>query len=52
LVDIRGVVPRDVAPGRIGGGASLAQLECDPEIPEVLREAGRLAASPPLRHMG
>ena len=52
LVDIRGVVPRDIAPGRIGGGATLAQLECDPGIPEVLREACRLAASPQLRNMG
>jgi xanthine dehydrogenase YagS FAD-binding subunit len=52
LVDIRGVVPRDVAPGRIGGAASLSQLDWDPEIPEVLREACRLAASPQLRNMG
>jgi xanthine dehydrogenase YagS FAD-binding subunit len=52
LVDIRGVVPRDIAPGRIGAGATLAQLECDPGIPEVLREACRLAASPQLRNMG
>src|SRR4051812_28719901 len=52
LVDIRGVVPRDVEPGRIGGGATLAQLECDPGIPDVLREACRLAASPQLRNMG
>jgi xanthine dehydrogenase YagS FAD-binding subunit len=52
LVDIRGVVPRDVSPGRIGAGATLAQLECDPGIPDVLREACRLAASPQLRNMG
>jgi len=52
LVDIRGAVPRDVAPGRIGAGATLAQLECDPGIPDVLREACRLAASPQLRNMG
>jgi xanthine dehydrogenase YagS FAD-binding subunit len=52
LVDIRGVVPREVAPGRIGAGATLAQLECDPGIPDVLREACRLAASPQLRNMG
>jgi xanthine dehydrogenase YagS FAD-binding subunit len=52
LVDIRGVVPRDISPGRIGAGATLAQLECDPEIPDVLREACRLAASPQLRNMG
>jgi xanthine dehydrogenase YagS FAD-binding subunit len=52
LLDIRGVVPRDIAPGRIGAGATLAQLECDPGIPEVLREACKLAASPQLRNMG
>lgn len=52
LVDIRGVVPRDIGPGRIGAGATLAQLECDPGVPEVLREACRLAASPQLRNMG
>ena len=52
LVDIRGVVPRDVVPGRIGAGATLAQLECDPAAPDVLREACRLAASPQLRNMG
>ncbi|HST15015.1 MAG TPA: FAD binding domain-containing protein [Gaiellaceae bacterium] len=52
LVDIRGVVPRDIAPGRIGAGATLAQLECEPGIPEVLREACKLAASPQLRNMG
>ena len=52
LVDIRGVVPRDVAHGRIGAGATLAELECDPGSPDVLREACRLAASPQLRNMG
>ncbi|MGZ4289842.1 MAG: FAD binding domain-containing protein [Gaiellaceae bacterium] len=52
LVDIRTVVPRGVATGRIGAGAPLAELECDPQIPDVLREACRLAASPQLRNMG
>ena len=52
LVDIRGVVPREIGPGRIGAGATLAQLECDPGVPDVLREACRLAASPQLRNMG
>jgi xanthine dehydrogenase YagS FAD-binding subunit len=52
LVDIRAAVPRGVTPGRIGAGAPLAELECDPEIPDVLREACRLAASPQLRNMG
>jgi xanthine dehydrogenase YagS FAD-binding subunit len=52
LVDVRGVVPRGVAEGRVGAGASLAELECDPQVPDVLREACRLAASPQLRNMG
>jgi xanthine dehydrogenase YagS FAD-binding subunit len=52
LVDIRGVVPRGIDGSRIGAGASLAELECDPTIPDVLREACRLAASPQLRNMG
>ena len=52
LVMVGSVVPRGVAAGRIGAGAPLAQLECDPEIPDVLREACRLAASPQLRNMG
>ena len=33
LVDIRGVVPRGIHGGSIGAGATLAELECDPEIP-------------------
>ncbi|HEY0416042.1 MAG TPA: FAD binding domain-containing protein [Gaiellaceae bacterium] len=52
LVEIRRVVPRGIAAGRIGAGAPLAELECDPEVPDVLREACRLAASPQLRTMG
>jgi len=52
LVMVGQVVPRGVSATRIGAGAPLAQLECDPEIPEVLREACRLAASPQLRNMG
>jgi xanthine dehydrogenase YagS FAD-binding subunit len=36
----------------IGAGTTLAELEVDPEIPEALREACRLAASPQLRSMG
>ncbi len=52
LVEIRSVVPRGVTGTRIGGGAPLAELECDPQIPDVLREACRLAASPQLRNMG
>src|SRR3954464_1361927 len=52
LVDIRGVVPRGIDGTTIGAGATLAELECDPQIPEALREACRLAASPQLRNMG
>ncbi|HZQ83129.1 MAG TPA: FAD binding domain-containing protein [Gaiellaceae bacterium] len=52
LVDIRGVVPRGIEVGRIGAGATLAELECDPQVPDALREACRLAASPQLRGMG
>ena len=52
LVMVGSVVPRGISDGRIGAGASLAQLEGDPSIPEVLREACRLAASPQLRNMG
>jgi xanthine dehydrogenase YagS FAD-binding subunit len=52
LVDVRGVVPRGVHDGRIGAGTTLAELEADPEIPQALREACSLAASPQLRSMG
>jgi xanthine dehydrogenase YagS FAD-binding subunit len=52
LVDIRGVVPHGIDGNRIGAGATLAELECDPTVPSVLREACRLAASPQLRNMG
>src|SRR4051794_11891031 len=52
LVDVRTVVPRGLLDGRIGGGTTLAELEVDPQIPDALREACRLAASPQLRNMG
>jgi xanthine dehydrogenase YagS FAD-binding subunit len=67
LVDIRSVVPRGISsldssqqlPSdnyyrgvRIGAGATLAELEVDPQVPDALREACRLAASPQLRNMG
>jgi xanthine dehydrogenase YagS FAD-binding subunit len=52
LVDVRGVVPRGVEGTRIGAGTTLGELEVDPEIPDALREACRLAASPQLRNMG
>jgi xanthine dehydrogenase YagS FAD-binding subunit len=52
LVDVREVVPRGVRGSVIGAGTTLAELETDPQIPDVLREACRLAASPQLRAMG
>jgi xanthine dehydrogenase YagS FAD-binding subunit len=54
LVDVRAVVPRGVHEGGtgIGAGTTLAELEVDPEIPQALREACALAASPQLRSMG
>jgi xanthine dehydrogenase YagS FAD-binding subunit len=53
LVDVRAVVPRGVEGGTtIGAGTTLAELEVDPEIPQALREACALAASPQLRSMG
>jgi xanthine dehydrogenase YagS FAD-binding subunit len=52
LVDVRGVVPRGIHDGVIGAGTTLAELEVEPAIPEALREACRLAASPQLRNMG
>jgi len=52
LVDVRGVVPRGVDGGVIGAGTTLAELEVEPAIPDALREASRLAASPQLRSMG
>jgi xanthine dehydrogenase YagS FAD-binding subunit len=52
LVDVREVVPCGIEGTRIGAGATLAALELDPQVPEALREACRLAASPQLRNMG
>src|SRR5438105_7187159 len=52
LVDVRGVVPRGVSGNTIGAGTTLAELEVDPQIPDALPEACRLAASPQLRNMG
>ena len=52
LVDVRALVPRGIDGGRIGGGTTLAELEHATEIPDALREACRLAASPQLRNAG
>jgi xanthine dehydrogenase YagS FAD-binding subunit len=51
LVDLARAVPRGVEGARIGAGTTLAELEAAP-VPEALREACRLAASPQLRAMG
>ena len=45
------VVPRGVVGNRIGAGTTLSELEADPQIPDALREACRLSASPQLRNM-
>ncbi len=52
LVDVRGVVPRGISGSTIGAGTTLGELEVEPGIPDALREACRLAASPQLRNMG
>ena len=52
LVDVSALVPRGVEGTRIGAGTTLAELEAEPAVPDALREACRLAASPQLRNMG
>jgi xanthine dehydrogenase YagS FAD-binding subunit len=52
LVDVRALLPRGVAGERIGAGTTLAELERSDGVPDALREACRLAASPQLRNMG
>jgi len=52
LVELRGLVPRGVEGTTIGAGTTLGELEAEPEIPQALREACSLAASPQLRSMG
>ena len=52
LIDIRDVVPSGISGTRIGAGTTLAELETDAQIPQVLREACAQAASPQLRSMG
>ena len=52
LVDVTAALPRGISGRTIGAGATLAELEVDPEVPAALREACRLAASPQLRNMG
>jgi xanthine dehydrogenase YagS FAD-binding subunit len=52
LVEVADAVPRGVDGGRIGAGTTLAELESDPRVPDALREACRLSASPQLRNAG
>jgi xanthine dehydrogenase YagS FAD-binding subunit len=52
LVQLSEAVPRGIDGTRIGAGTTLAELEVDPQIPQALREACSLAASPQLRSMG
>jgi xanthine dehydrogenase YagS FAD-binding subunit len=52
LVLVGEAVPRGVDGTRIGAGTTLAELEVDQHIPQALREACSLAASPQLRSMG
>jgi xanthine dehydrogenase YagS FAD-binding subunit len=52
LVQLAAAVPRGIDGTRIGAGTTLAELEADPQIPQALREASSLAASPQLRSMG
>jgi xanthine dehydrogenase YagS FAD-binding subunit len=53
LDDVRALLPRGIEGTRVGAGTTLAELErAEEPIPDALREACRLAASPQLRAMG
>jgi xanthine dehydrogenase YagS FAD-binding subunit len=52
LVHVSRALPRGIDGRTIGAGTTLAELEVAPQIPDALREACRLAASPQLRAMG
>jgi xanthine dehydrogenase YagS FAD-binding subunit len=52
LVDVLPLLPRGIDGSRIGAATTLAELEASDAIPDALREAARLAASPQLRSMG
>jgi xanthine dehydrogenase YagS FAD-binding subunit len=52
LVDISELVPRGINGTKIGAGTTLAEIEASGSVPEALREACRLAASPQIRNMG
>jgi xanthine dehydrogenase YagS FAD-binding subunit len=52
LIDVRGVVPRGIDGATIGAGTTLTEIEVAAGVPDALREACRLAASPQLRNTG
>jgi xanthine dehydrogenase YagS FAD-binding subunit len=52
LVHVSAAVPRGIRGTTIGAGTTLAELEADMQVPQALREACSLAASPQLRSMG
>src|SRR5262249_2058985 len=52
LVELRRAPPGGTDVPTIGAATTLRELEADPEIPEALREACRLSASPQLRAAG
>jgi xanthine dehydrogenase YagS FAD-binding subunit len=52
LVELRRAVPKGIQGTTIGAGTTLGELEADPTIPDALREACRLSASPQLRNVG
>jgi xanthine dehydrogenase YagS FAD-binding subunit len=52
LVHVADAVPRGIDGTTIGAGTTLAELEVDPQIPQALRQACSLSASPQLRAMG
>jgi xanthine dehydrogenase YagS FAD-binding subunit len=52
LVELRRAVPKGIDGTTIGAGTTLGELEANAEIPEALREACRLSASPQLRAVG
>ena len=52
LADVRELLPRGVEGDQIGAGTTLSDLERSESVPDALREACRLAATPQLRNMG
>ena len=52
LVELRNALPKGIDGTTIGAGTTLGELEVDPQIPDALREACRLSASPQLRAVG